>query len=83
MGLLDWGPCCTTKDLQLITLIASRQVYDITSADKPQVPAKPSFVPLSMISIPRDPLAMDVDVHAAGARLIKTPTPSLVPFGFY
>lgn len=83
MGRPDWGPCRTAKDLQAVTLLAARQLDDITSANKPFVPSVPSSLPSSMIPVPRDPLAMDVDVHAAGARLVKTPTPSLVSFGFY
>lgn len=43
----------------------------------------PGVLPLSMIHIPRDHSAMDVDVHAAGTRFTKSPTPLVVSFAFY
>lgn len=67
MGRPDWGPFRTAKDLQVVTLLAARQSDDITSANRPFVHSVPSSLLSPMVPVPRDMLAMDMDVHVAGA----------------
>lgn len=79
LGRPDWGPCRTVKDLQTVTLLAAKQLDDLSSTYRPV--SHPSPVP--MILVPRDPAAMDVDIHAAGLRMGKLVTPTVVTFTFY
>lgn len=83
MNRPDWGPCQSTKALQAVTLLASKQLEDITTANKPLFPSMTAALLSSMVPVPRDHSAMDVDIHAASARLARPPTPSVVSFGFY
>lgn len=76
----DWALCRTVKDCQAVALLACRQLDDLYVSSRPVVPAAPAN---PMVSIPRDPTAMDVDVHASGARLTRTLVPSIVTFNFY
>lgn len=76
----DWAPCRTVKECQVVNLLASRQLNDLYVSSRPVGPTTQAGL---MVSIPRDPAAMDVDVHAAGARMVRSPVPSIVTFNFY
>lgn len=79
----DWGPCRLTKALQAVTLLASKQLDNLNTANRPVFPAIPAVAPASMVTVPRDHSAMDIDFHAATTRVARSPTPSVVSFGFY
>lgn len=81
MGRPDWGPCRTTKALQVVTLLASKQLDNISSANRPVFPQPP--ISSATVPVPRESSAMDVDIHAATARFSRSPVPLVVSFGFY
>lgn len=83
MGRLDWGPCRSTKALQSVTLLAPRQLDDLSTVHRPACPGGVPPPTTHMLLVPRDPTAMDLDVHAAAARSGKPTTPTVVSFGFY
>lgn len=65
MGRPDWGPCRSTKALQAVTLLASKHLDDLSTVHRPVFPGGAPPPTANMISVPRDPAAMDLDVHAA------------------
>lgn len=76
----DWAPCRTVKECQAVTLLASRQLDDLSSTHRPVALTGHAG---AMVPVPQDPTAMDVDVHAAGACMVRSPVPSIVSFNFY
>lgn len=74
MGQPDWGPCCTTRDLQAVTLLASKKLDDIVSANQSSFPKVSAPLLMQMIPVPQDACAMEVDVHASRTCLIEPPT---------
>lgn len=84
----EWTNAMTVDALQKIALIAADQLAEIVPTRMPQViphsqSMQKSFSSPPVVSVPRDPNAMDVDIHAINQKAPFPDLPNGVPFDVY
>ncbi|EGG06905.1 uncharacterized protein MELLADRAFT_106409 [Melampsora larici-populina 98AG31] len=82
----DWFKCSTIEERQAVALMASEQVIHVSannaSFGQSHAMQRAASSP-PVVHVPRDPNAMDVDIHAVNSRRPFPPLPSGITFGFF